>query len=45
MYVIGNTAYPHLYWNNEWGWGDDEGAELFEDMNFNLPLDGQWEEV
>ena len=33
------------YWNNEDGWGHKSTATVFEDKNYNLPLDGEWVEI
>jgi hypothetical protein len=39
------TEYASEYWNSENGWGFKWDAEIFEDKNVNLPLDGEWVEV
>jgi hypothetical protein len=45
MFIIRNKVNAELYWSNEWGWGDSDACDLFEDCNYNLPVDGEWEEV
>jgi hypothetical protein len=36
------------YWSNEWGWVSGDMADLYTDnehQRFNLPIEGEWEEV
>lgn len=33
------------YWNNETGWGHKSTADVFDDMNYNLPMEGEWVEI
>jgi len=57
MYVIVHTKDGELvvddngdveYWSNEWGWVVGDMADLYTDnehQRFNLPIEGEWEEV
>ena len=56
MYVIVGTTDNErdpetgemLYWSNDWGWVDEDMADLFtnEEKNWlSLPIGGKWEEV
>jgi len=44
MYIIVNKI-NSLCWNNQDGWTDLNQATIFENKNFNLPLDGEWIEI
>ena len=39
---------PQLYWSNDWGWGDRNGATVFkaeERDQLELPIGGRWVEL
>ena len=33
------------WWSNEYGWAFKSDATVYEDTNWNLPLDGEWVEI
>ena len=36
---------PQLYWSNDWGWGDRNGATVFREEELDqldLPIGGRW---
>ena len=39
------TEFESEYWNNEYGWTFKSNATVFEDKNWNLPLEGEWVEI
>jgi hypothetical protein len=44
-WAIQNTIHPELFWNNDYGWGDYKGAQIFRHnapKTLNLPIDGKW---
>ena len=39
---------PPLYWSNDWGWGDRNGATVFKENELDqleLPIGGRWVEL
>jgi hypothetical protein len=43
--IINNDKKRPQYWNNRWGWGRKNQAEIFSDMEsttLNLPIGGRW---
>ena len=39
------TEFESEYWSNEYGWAFKSDATVFEDKNWNLPLEGEWVEI
>lgn len=47
-YVIQNINDSDLFWNNEFGWVNDNDVDIFSDddiVTLQLPIEGKWVKV